>query len=104
MAAATTCEIFLSLDDDSYPIETDAIARIRDLFEKNAWLAVTEFPQRTDENPETLTATDFGAAKFIGSYANSGAAIRTVAFRELGGYPDFFFFPPTKSRTLRCAA
>src|SRR5471032_2681523 len=40
MAAATTCEIFLSLDDDSYPIEPDAIARIRGLFERNARLAV----------------------------------------------------------------
>ena len=91
MAAATACEIFLSLDDDSYPIETDAIARIRELFEKNARLAVAEFPQRTDENPASLTAQDFGAARFIGSYANSGAAIRTSAFREIGGYPDFFF-------------
>ena len=91
MAAATSCEIFLSLDDDSYPLEPDAIARIRELFEKNARLAVAEFPQRTDENPTTLTATDFGAAKFVGSYANSGAAIRTAAFRDIGGYPDFFF-------------
>ena len=91
MAAATVCEIFLSLDDDSYPLEPDTIARIRVLFEKNARLAVAAFPQRTDEYPATLTATDFGTAKFIGSYANSGAAIRTSAFRDIGGYPDFFF-------------
>ncbi len=91
MAAATKCDIFLSLDDDSYPIEPDAIARIRTLFENNARLAVAAFPQRTDEYPGTLTTTDFGPAQLIGSYANSGAAIRTAAFRELGGYPDFFF-------------
>jgi len=91
MAAATTCDIFLSLDDDSHPIEADAIERIRGLFEKNTRLAVAAFPQRTDEFPETLAAPDFGGAKFTGSYANSGAAIRTSAFRELGSYPDFFF-------------
>ena len=91
MAGATTCEVFLSLDDDSYPIDTDAIARIRDLFEKNTRLAVAEFPQRTDENPASLTAQDFGTARFIGSYANSGAALRSSVFRELGGYAGFFF-------------
>ena len=90
MAAATICEVFLSLDDDSYPIEPDAIARIRELFAKNAKLAVAAFPQRTDEHPGTLTATDFGSAKFVGSYANSSAAIRASVFQTLGGYPDFF--------------
>ena len=91
MAAATTCDIFLSLDDDSYPLERDATARIRELFEKNARLAVAAFPQRSDEYPATLTAEDFGSAKFVGSCANSSAAIRASVFRELRGYPDFFF-------------
>ena len=105
MAAATGCDIFLSLDDDSHPIETDAVARIRGLFEKNLRLAVASFPQRTDEFPATLTAADFGPAHFAGSYANSGAAIRTSAFRELGGYPDFFFHAYEEPDfALRCAA
>jgi len=91
MAAATACDIFLSLDDDSYPLETDAIARIRALFERNARLAVAAFPQRSDEYPESLTMRDFGGAKFTGSFANCSAAIRASAFRELGGYPGFFF-------------
>ena len=91
MAAATTCDIFLSLDDDSHPIEPDAIARIRNLFEGNTRLVVASFPQRSDEHPETLTTQDFGTAKFTGSYANSSAAIRASVFKSLGGYPDFFF-------------
>src|SRR5688500_14547088 len=28
MGRATDCDVFLSLDDDSYPVETDAVARI----------------------------------------------------------------------------
>lgn len=91
MAAATVCDIFLSLDDDSYPLEIDAIARIRELFEKEARLAVAEFAQRTDERPESLATIDFGRARFTGSYANSGAAVRKEAFMALGGYVDFFF-------------
>jgi GT2 family glycosyltransferase len=90
MAEATTCEVMLSLDDDSHPIEADFIARVAELFAARPRLAVVSFPQRTDEFPETLKATDFGPAKFVASYANSGAAIRRTVFRELGGYPAQF--------------
>ena len=91
MAAACGCDVFVSLDDDSHPLETDFIARVRALFAARPRLAVATFPQRTDEFPETLAATHFGPPEFVGSFANSGAAIRRAAFVELGGYPDFFF-------------
>ena len=103
MAAATACDVLLSVDDDSYPIETDAIAQIRVLFEKNARLAVAEFPQRTDERPQSLTQTDFGPARFVGFYANSGAAIRRAALVELGGYFEpFFHMYEEPDFALRC--
>ena len=42
MARATACDIFLSLDDDSYPNELDAIARLRVLFEnKEHWFGAS---------------------------------------------------------------
>lgn len=90
MAEVTVCDVMLSLDDDSHPMEPDFVARIADVFAVRPRLAVVCFPQRTEEFPETLTATDFGPAKFVGSYANSGAAIRRSVFRELGGYPEQF--------------
>lgn len=105
MGRATDCDIFLSLDDDSYPIEPDAIARIRLLFENNPHLAVAEFPQRTDERPASLTQTDFGPARYIGSYANSGAAVRRAAFLQLGGYVDPFVHAYEEPDfALRCCA
>ena len=90
MAAVCASDIFLSLDDDSYPIETDLISRLARLFADNSALAIASFPQRTDEFPATLTQSDFGPPHFIGTYANSGAAIRRSVFTALGGYPDFF--------------
>jgi GT2 family glycosyltransferase len=97
--------VFVSLDDDSYPLETDFIARVRELFAAHPRLAVASFPQRTDEFPESLTATDFSPPCFVGSYANSGAALRRIAFEELGGYPDFFFHAYEEPDfALRCAA
>lgn len=90
MAAVCTSDVFLSLDDDSYPIETDFLARLATLFDGNPALAIASFPQRTDEFPATLAQTDFGPPHFTGTYANSGAAIRRAVFAKLGGYPDLF--------------
>ena len=105
MAAACGCEVFVSLDDDSYPLDGDFIARVRTLFTTEPRLAVASFPQRTEEFPATLTATDFGPGEFVGSFANSGAAIRRAVFRELGGYPDFFFHAYEEPDfALRCVA
>jgi GT2 family glycosyltransferase len=105
MGRTTDCDIFLSLDDDSYPLETDAITRIRNLFEQQPKLAVAEFPQRTDERPASLEQNDFGAPRFIGSYANSGAAVRTSAFRSLGGYVEEFVHAYEEPDfALRCCA
>lgn len=105
MGYSTTCDVFLSLDDDSYPLDPDAIARLRTLFTQNARLGVAEFPQRTDERSASLEQTDFGTARFIGSYANSGAAIRRAAFVELGGYEEMFFHMYEEPDfALRCCA
>lgn len=90
LAASTSCDVMLSLDDDSYPVEADLVARVRELFATRDRLAVVCFPQRSEEFPESLRATAFGASRFVGSFANSGAAIRRSAFLELGGYPAQF--------------
>ena len=105
MAVACASEIFLSLDDDSHPIETDFIARVSRLFAENPVLAIASFPQRTDEFPDSLTQTDFGSSHFTGTYANSGAAIRRSVFTALGGYPDLFRHAYEEPDfALRCAA
>jgi GT2 family glycosyltransferase len=105
LAAACTSDIFVSLDDDSYPIDTDFIARVAELFEKHPRFAVVSFAQRSDEFPESLTAADFGPPQFVASFANSAAAVRRSVFEELGGYPDFFFhFYEEPDFALRCVA
>lgn len=83
--------IVLSLDDDSHPIEIDAIARVRDLFEHHPRLAVASFPQRTTEYPATLTTADFGAAHFAGTYVNCACAFRREVFVALGGHFEPFW-------------
>jgi GT2 family glycosyltransferase len=105
LAAACSCDVFISLDDDSYPIEQDAIGRVRALFSENQRLAVASFPQRTNEDPVSLAAGEFEKPHYVGSYANSAAAVCVSAFRELGGYPDFFFHAYEEPDfALRCVA
>lgn len=105
LAGLADCDVFVSLDDDSYPLDQDFVAKVRSLFENHPRLAVASFAQRSDEFPESLTATNLGEAHFAGSYANSGAAIRRVAFMELGGYPEFFFHAYEEpDLALRCVA
>jgi GT2 family glycosyltransferase len=105
LAAACRCDVFLSLDDDSYPLEPDFVARLRGLFADHSQLAVATFPQRSDEFPQSLTATDLGPSQFVGSYVNSGAALRRSVFEKLGGYPAFFFHAYEEPDfALRCVA
>ena len=105
MATVCRTELFLSLDDDSYPIENDFIARVARLFGESPRLAVASFPQRTDESPESLTQSGFGASHFAGTFVNSGAVIRRSVFTTLGGYPDAFCHAYEEPDfALRCVA
>jgi GT2 family glycosyltransferase len=90
MARVASADVILSLDDDSYPLETDAIGRIRALFAGDAKLAIASFPQRSDEYPGSLAETDFGPALRLGSYASSSAALRRSTYVEVGGYETMF--------------
>src|SRR5438045_5395973 len=84
-------DLVLALDDDSYPEQTDCIARVIPFFKQRPKLAVLHFPQRTDEYPETLAQTDFGSEHLTRSFANSGAALRRGTYLQLAGFESRFF-------------
>lgn len=105
MFGSMESDIVLSLDDDSYPIETDFVRRLCEIFSTNPRLGVAAFPQRSDEFPKTLNATDFGPSHFIGSYANCSVAIRKSVFLEVGGYfKEFWNAYDEPDFALRCVA
>ncbi len=98
-------DLVLSLDDDSHPLEADAIARIREIFATHPRVAVASFPQRTDEHPETLSVADFGPAHFAGTYVNCACAFRRAVFCKLGGhFGPFWNAYDEPDFALRCAA
>jgi GT2 family glycosyltransferase len=84
-------DLVLALDDDSYPEQKNCLAMLGSIFEKRPDLAVATFPQRTDEYPETLAKTDFGAERSVRSFASSGACLRVASYRSLEGFQEHFF-------------
>jgi GT2 family glycosyltransferase len=98
-------DLVLALDDDSYPEQSDCIARMFAFFEQHPNLAVLHFPQRTDEYPETLAQTNFGPEHMTRSFANSGAVLRRATYLELPGFePRFFHMYEEPDYGLQCVA
>jgi GT2 family glycosyltransferase len=90
LMGAAASDIVVSLDDDSYPMDFDFVARVRELFAARPHVAVASFPQRTDEFPETLTETGFGPSRYTANYVNAAAAFRRSVYMELEGWPPEF--------------
>lgn len=105
MMRQVTGELVLALDDDSYPEERDCLRILSDLFLQNARVAIATFPQRTDEYRQTLMQTDFGPARLVRSFANSGACLRVSTYRSLPGFePIFFHMYEEPDYALQCIA
>jgi GT2 family glycosyltransferase len=99
-------DLVLALDDDSYPEQSDCIARIVPLFKQRAELAVLHFPQHTDEYPETLAQTNFGSEEHLTrSFANSGAVLRRSIYLQLPGFESrFYHMYEEPDYALQCVA
>jgi len=105
MMRAARADLVLALDDDSYPEQLDCIARTVSVFEQHPKLAVLHFPQRTDEYPQTLEQTDFGAEHLTRSFPNSGAVLRRSIYLQLPGFePRFFHMYEEPDYGLQCVA
>ena len=102
---AAGSEIVVSLDDDSYPVDSDFIARVRELFARKPHVAVGSFAQRTDEFPETLAGEDFGPGRYTANYVNAAAAFRRSVYMRLEGWPpEFEHAYDEPDYTLQCLA
>lgn len=89
----SNAEVVLSLDDDSHPIQTDFVTRLRELHRLHPKVAVFAFPQVTDEFPETLQGSPLQKSecpRWIATYLDSGASYWRAAYLELPGFVSQF--------------
>lgn len=91
MIRETTCEYVLSLDDDSYPVEPDALRKLAEWMEQHPDVGVATFPLETEEYPESLHATSFKEDGYSATFPNCAACFSKAIYEQLPGFPVKFF-------------
>lgn len=103
MFRSAQCDLILSLDDDSYPIETDAVGRLKKWMDDHPRIAVATFPQRSEEFPVSLTEAFQPERGYSATYPNSGACYRRSVYETLPGfYLSFFHAYEEPDYALQC--
>jgi glycosyltransferase involved in cell wall biosynthesis len=83
-------EIVVSLDDDSYPVQSNFIERVEESFDQHPEADVIAFKEsRADEGSPDSDATG-SMARYVPAYANCAAAMRRSNYLERPGFPIFF--------------
>lgn len=96
-------DLVLALDDDSYPLQSDIVQRLRSLFSQRPRLAIASFPQRTEEYPESLQQENFGEPFYCASFACSAACLRREVYLKVSGFdPNFFHAYEEPDYVLQC--
>jgi GT2 family glycosyltransferase len=92
MLRLASSDIVISLDDDSYPIDRDFLARVGQVLAQHPEAAVISFPEIRDENCRGPAAPsrDGHPGHYVAAYANCGAAMRRDVYLQLAGFPTFF--------------
>ena len=91
MLRHASADIVISLDDDSYPIHPDFLARLRKALNAHPEAAVISFQVRDDEGGDRAAASrEDHSGRYVAAYANCGAAMRREVYLQLAGFPSFF--------------
>jgi glycosyltransferase involved in cell wall biosynthesis len=84
-------DIVMSLDDDSYPLDNDFFAQLKNLFAQYIRAAVISFPEIRDgaafAHPNKSSSSP---AHLVSAYANCAAAMRRDVYLRSEGFPIFF--------------
>lgn len=81
----------VSLDDDSYPVDRDFLARLMPVLEAHPEAAVVAFPElRDDGSYASSDKTPETPGHYVSSYANCAAMMRREFYLRQPGFPRFF--------------
>jgi GT2 family glycosyltransferase len=84
-------DMVLSLDDDSYPMEQDFIASLRQVMARHPEAAVVVFPELRNGNTyAAANKPDKSPGHYVSAYANCAAAMRRSFYLGQPGFAPFF--------------
>jgi GT2 family glycosyltransferase len=85
-------DIIVSLDDDSYPLQRDFIARVARLATDHPEAGVFAFREVRSEWPKSYRPSSHQhSGHYVGSYANCAGAIRRSLYGGVVSYPRFLY-------------
>jgi GT2 family glycosyltransferase len=91
MLRAALGDAVLSLDDDSYPIDSDFLLRLQTIFKAHPEAAVIAFAElRGDNGSPAGPAADLSKGQYVSAYPNCAAAMRREIYLRLPGFAIFF--------------
>jgi glycosyltransferase involved in cell wall biosynthesis len=83
-------DVVVSLDDDSYPVDDDFLARLAGVMAAHPEAAVVTFPELRDAGFAAATLTDRSGGAYVSAYPNCAAAMKRAFYLQSAGYPLFF--------------
>ena len=102
MLRLACADIVVSLDDDSYRIERDFLARVEQVLDAHPEAAVISFAEVRDDDCGGRAVRSRGdRGRYVAAYANCGAAMRRDVYLQLAGFPGFW--PHVRGAGLRPA-
>jgi GT2 family glycosyltransferase len=92
MLRLASSDVVISLDDDSYPIDPDFLARVDRVLAAHPEAAVISFAELRDRDAiePAARSPDERPGRYVAAYANCGAAMRRDVYLRLAGFPTFF--------------
>ena len=92
MLRLASADIVFSLDDDSYPVEPNFLARLKQVLGSHPEAAVVAVAEIRHDDLSDPAALSLGErrGRYVASYANCAAAMRRDVYLELAGFPRFF--------------
>jgi glycosyltransferase involved in cell wall biosynthesis len=91
MLRTASRDIVLSLDDDSYPIDSDFLFQLASVFETHPEAAVIAFAElRGEKESPAGPAADLTKGQYVSAYPNCAAAMRRDVYLRSAGFAIFF--------------
>jgi len=92
MLRTASGDIVLSLDDDSYPIDSDFLSRLATVFGAHPEAAVIAFAELRGEKEVLAGPTaDLSKGQYVSAYPNCAAAMRRSLYGAPSKFPRFFY-------------